>query len=194
VVKVCTYNTSSVENNVRIKWKYDDSIDGSCEARDFYYGGLRGAFATILLSSKTVGAKDYKFVSPSISFADSTGTPKTYMAGTISLSFKKDDHESIDCVIKTTKHELQHTKRFYQNKLLGYSLVDSDSDWLPDTVEDSLGTCWNKAVTYPSGTPLNDPDYFYLDGDDDEIECEIEATKPHIKSKVDWAFPGEQWH
>jgi hypothetical protein len=178
------FGSTSVENNVRITWEYNNSISGSGRT-NFSYTNLFGAYATIAFSNRAVGKRNWSFASPSITFTDSTGALKTFPIGTISLSFIKDDFESIDCVIQTARHEIQHTKRLYLK--YATSVSDPDGDRLPSSFEDSLGTNWNQQTTYTS---------FYLTGFDDEIDCEKEAQTPmpSASASQDWSYPGKQWH
>jgi hypothetical protein len=180
------FSGTSTHDNVTVTWKFDNSISGNAETAWVTYKK-----ATISLSSRVVGAKNLNFVSPRYptlpipTFNNSSGSPTTFPVGTISLSFVKADHESIDCAIKTSRHELQHTKRCYLLKTT--SVSDPDDDWLSNSFEDSLGTNWNQQTTYTS---------FYLTGFDDEIDCEKEAQTPmpNASASQDWSYPGKQWH
>ena len=184
------FDSTEVIHNVRITWEYNNSISGNglCS---YSYNPLTGGYATISMSSGVVGARNWTFSSPAypapplVTFTNSAGVATSFPAGKISLSFVKSDYQSIDCAIKTARHELQHAYRF-QNKY-GGSINDNDTDRLPNSFEDSFGTNFNNSTTYSS---------FYLSGMDDEIDAEYEAQNPmpNAAAGMDWAYPGKQWY
>jgi hypothetical protein len=198
------FNGTSKHDGVTVTWKYNATLSsyGATGNLKIKKRVLWNTYcADITLGNKITNAQNrLAFLSPAVTFNDSTGKPITFSAGHINLpAFSKVSYEAIDCVVHTTRHELQHAKRWRDNNVNSIPSVmptrfgppiptagDKDGDWLPDTFEDTFGTQWNIPLTYNWGRS----------GYDDEFECEKTARVPitNISATLDWAYPGKQWH
>jgi hypothetical protein len=198
------FNGTSKHDGVTITWKYSATLSSYGETGNLKIkkGYLRNTYyADIALGPMTVSPYNFPaFSSPQTTIILSTGVSHRFPLGHISLpEFRKSSYETVDGMLHTERHELQHVKRWYDNNVNGIPSVlpplfsppihtakDRDGDWLPDTFEDTFGTNWNNTVTHS----------WNVGGYDDEIECEQTARTPtsNINSNEDWAFPGKQWY
>ena len=198
----CQHKVSATTSyaGATITWDYNSSIPGT--GRTTRYSATA---YTIEVSDTTPDARPsptWTFNSPRVpsvgTFIDSTGSPRSFPALNITLSFVKANWEGIDSVEQTLEHEKEHVLHWrnweppggvwfavYGVRTTGVGGNDRDADYLPNAFEDTFGTRWDVARTFAG---------FYLSGNDNEVLCEQQAGTPSLAGSNDWAYPGKQWH